>query len=79
MILSDQGIKDALSSGAIVIEPPPSDEHYDPSSVDLLLGDDFQMWDRDRLAQDGADITLNLALQKFPETVKNYLNRCAAC
>src|ERR1019366_7380978 len=30
-------------------------------------------WDRNRLAQDGADITLNLALQKFPETVKNYL------
>ncbi len=73
MILSDQGIKEALKNGAITIDPPPKDDHYDPSSVDLLLGDDFQMWDRNRLAQEGAEITLNLALQKFPETVKNYL------
>lgn len=73
MILSDQGIRDALNSGAISIDPPPEDGHYDPSSLDLLLGDDFQMWDRNRLAQEGAEITLNLALQRFPETANNYL------
>ncbi len=73
MILSDQGIKDALSSGAIIIDPAPEDDHYDPSSVDLMLGEDFQMWDQSRLGQAGSEITLDLALQKFNETVKNYL------
>lgn len=73
MILSDQGIKEALKNGAIMIDPPPEDAHFDPSSLDLLLGEDFQMWDQKRLNQEGADITLNLALQKFPETAENYL------
>lgn len=73
MVLSDEGIKDALARGAIVIDPPPEDEHYDPSSLDLLLGEDFQMWDRSRLSQKGAEITLDLALQAFPETAINYL------
>jgi dCTP deaminase len=59
--------------GAIVIDPPPEDEHYDPSSLDLLLGEDFQMWDRHRLSQKGAEITLDLALHAFPETAINYL------
>lgn len=73
MVLSDQGIKEALKNGAIKIDPPPEDDHFDPSSLDLLLGDDFQIWDQKRLTQDGAEITLNLALQKFPETAENYL------
>ena len=73
MILSDQGIKEALKSGAIKIDPPPEPDHFDPSSLDLLLGSDFQMWDRKRLTQAGADVMLNLALQKFPETAENYL------
>lgn len=73
VILSDQGIKEALKNGAIRIDPLPEDEHFDPSSLDLLLGEDFQMWDKKRLTQDGAEITLNLALQKFPETAENYL------
>jgi len=73
LILSDQGIKNALKNGEIVIDPPPEDDHYDPSSVDLLLGDDFQMWDQSRLGQKGVDITLNLAEQQFTDTVKNYL------
>jgi dCTP deaminase len=73
VILSDQGIKEALRNGAIKIDPLPEDDHFDPSSLDLLLGDDFQMWDRKRLGQGGAEITLNLALQKFPETAENYL------
>lgn len=73
MILSDQGIKEALKNGEIVIDPPPEDNHYDPSSVDLLLGDDFKMWDQSRLGQKGVDITLDLSEQKFTDTVKNYL------
>ncbi len=73
MILSDLGIKEALKNGAIKIDPPLEDDHFDPSSLDLLLGDDFQMWDKKRLGQGGAEITLNLALQKFPETAENYL------
>ena len=73
MILSNKGIKEALDGGEIVIDPPPEDNHYDTSSVDLMLGDDFQMWDKSRLDQKGVDIVLNLAEQQFPETAKNYL------
>jgi dCTP deaminase len=73
LILSDQGIKDALKNKEIIIDPPPEDDHYDPSSVDLLLGQDFQMWNSTLLSQQGAETILDLSLQKFNETVQNYL------
>ncbi len=73
MILSNRGIKEALKSGAIEIDPPPEDGHYDTSSVDLMLDDDFQMWDKTRCSQQGVEIVINLAAQKFTETAENYL------
>jgi hypothetical protein len=50
LILSDHGIKDALKNKELIIDPEPEDGHYDPSSVDLLLGDDFQMWSKPLLS-----------------------------
>jgi len=41
MILSDREIKEAIRLGRIKIKPPPSDEQYTSSALDLHLGDEF--------------------------------------
>lgn len=47
MVLSDKTIQDELSAGRIVIEPVDF-EDIQPSSVDLHLGDDFQVFRNSR-------------------------------
>jgi dCTP deaminase len=50
MILSDIGIKAALSSGDIVIDPAPAENQYTTSALDLMLGDHlYQMLSREDL------------------------------
>ena len=71
MILSDAGIKAAIEAGAIEIDPPPIE--YSPSAVDLLLGNEFQSWDDDRLLVPGVTTTVDLAEQRFPLTAAAYL------
>lgn len=71
MILSDAGIKAAIETGEIEIDPPPVE--YSPSAVDLLLGDEFQSWDADRLQVPGIVTVLDLAEQRFPLTAGAYL------
>ena len=41
MIYSSEDITDALRDGRLVIDPPPEDEMFDTSSVDLRLGNRF--------------------------------------
>jgi deoxycytidine triphosphate deaminase len=53
LILSDQGIRKALASGDLEIDPTPADDQYTTSSVDLTLGSVFQVWDKSRLDVDG--------------------------
>jgi deoxycytidine triphosphate deaminase len=64
MVLSDAGIKAAIETGEIEIDPRPLE--YSPSAVDLLLGDEFQSWDADRLLVPGIATVLDLAEQRFP-------------
>ena len=45
MIYSDQDIKTALESGTLNIDPRPASAAYATSSVDLLLGDTFTVFD----------------------------------
>ena len=45
MIYSDQDIKQALEEGDLVIEPRPAPASYATSSVDLLLGNAFTVFD----------------------------------
>ncbi len=71
MILSDAGIKAAIAAGQIEIDPPPV--AYSPSAVDLLLGDEFQSWDDDKLLIPGLSLVLDLAEQRFPLTAAAYL------
>ncbi|MFB3918396.1 MAG: dCTP deaminase [Terriglobales bacterium] len=73
MILSNEGIKLALQTGDIGITPVPRPEQYTTSAVDLVLGDDFRIWDEERLSVPGARIDLNLAEQQFNRTARAYL------
>jgi dCTP deaminase len=70
MILSDQGIKEAIKSGHIIINPTPLDEHYQPSAVDILLGESFKVWNFQLLKIKGFTPTLDLSQQKFADTSK---------
>jgi dCTP deaminase len=71
MILSDAGIRAAIDTGQIEIEPRPIE--YSPSAVDLLLGDEFQSWDVDKLLVPGISAVLDLAEQRFPLTAGAFL------
>ena len=71
MVLSDAGIKAAIETGDIEIDPRPTE--YSPSAVDLLLGDEFQSWDEEKLRLPGITTIVDLAEQKFPITAGAYL------
>ena len=78
MILSDQGIRKALASGELEIDPAPADDQYTTSSVDLTLGSVFQVWDKSRLDVPGVRVELDLADQKFAQTSNAYIVPAAA-
>jgi dCTP deaminase len=73
VILSNEGIKDALSRKQIVIDPAPSDDQYTTSAVDLILGDDFKIWDVEKFKTPGLRLDLNLAEQQFVQTAASFL------
>ncbi|HXY26340.1 MAG TPA: dCTP deaminase [Candidatus Acidoferrum sp.] len=77
MILSNQGIKQALKVGEIPIEPPPEEDQYTTSAVDLFIGSDFRCWDHARLKIKGLKQILNLAEQSFQITATAYLKELA--
>jgi len=56
-VLSDKTISEGLSSGRIVIDPPPSHSDIQPASVDLHLAWDLRMYDNgDRPLEYGIDV-----------------------
>lgn len=73
MILSNDGIRTALANGEIVIDPPPQENQYTTSAVDLFLGDDFSRWDQTRFNVPGVRVNLDLAAQTFQRTASAYL------
>jgi len=73
LILSDEGIRKALASGELKIDPAPADDQYTTSSVDLTLGSVFQVWDKSRLDVPGVRVELDLADQKFAQTSDAYI------
>jgi hypothetical protein len=66
MILSNEGIRQAIKSGVLEITPEPGEDQYTTSAVDLILGDDFRAWDTTKLLNvPGVRVELNLAEQQF--------------
>lgn len=75
MILSDGDIKQAIKEGHLGIDPPPQEDQYNTSAVDLLIGSDFRCWDHKTLNTRGFDAVLNLSDQKFADTATAFLKR----
>lgn len=73
MILSDVGIRAAIAAGDIDIDPPPNDDQFTTSSIDLFLGGGFKVWDGKRLTVPGLTPTLDLAVQNYQATASSYL------
>lgn len=73
MILSNEGIKQAIKDGQIEIDPPPEEDQYTTSALDLHVGDDFQCWDESKLKVKGHKHVLNLAEQSFKLTAEAFL------
>lgn len=73
MILSNDGLKRALREGALEISPTPSEMQYTTSAVDLYLGDQFQVWDADKLKFPGFKPELDLSQQTFVQTANAFL------
>jgi dCTP deaminase len=44
MVLCDTEIRAAISSGQIIIDPPPPADHITTTAVDLTLGAEFRRW-----------------------------------
>jgi dCTP deaminase len=72
MVLSDEAIKRALASGDLEINPVPSEEQYQSSSVNIYLGNSFRIWDPSKFKTKGVRIDLNLAEQSFQDTANQY-------
>jgi hypothetical protein len=73
MILSNDGLKRALAEGALGISPSPLETQYTTSAVDLFLGDEFHVWDAEKLKFPGFKPELDLAQQSFAQTAKAFL------
>ncbi|MCW5983454.1 MAG: dCTP deaminase [Bryobacteraceae bacterium] len=73
MILSNEGIKNALEDGALEISPAPDETQYTTSAIDLFLGDEFHVWDEQRLKFDGFIPHLDLSQQTFGKTARAFL------
>jgi dCTP deaminase len=73
MILSNDGIKQALKNRAIEIDPEPLDDQYTTSAVDLFVGGDFQCWDESTLKLKGHKHVLNLSEHSFKLTADAFL------
>jgi dCTP deaminase len=73
LILSNQGIWDALAQGNLLIDPPPEKDQYTTSAVDLRLGSQFLAWDQSKFEQPGVSVHVDLSQHKFHSTAKGYL------
>lgn len=73
MVLSNEGIKRALQEGALEISPAPDEAQYTTSAVDLFLGDEFHVWDEQKLKFDGFIPQLDLSRQTFAKTARAFL------
>lgn len=59
MILSDNDIKGAISSGKIIIDPSPLEDQFQPSSLDLRVGRQFFEWDENLTQRLGIEVVID--------------------
>lgn len=74
MILSNVGIRKALESGQIVIDPAPAKDQYDTSSLNLRLGHQFKRYNQELIEQRGIDTTVDPDLFDYKYMSNTYMN-----
>jgi deoxycytidine triphosphate deaminase len=79
MILSNDGIIRALKEGALEISPSPSEKtQINTSAVDLYLGAEFFVWDKDKLNVPGLKTELRL-MGKVSAWTGRVVSRVVSC
>lgn len=77
MILSKGEIAQAIAEGVISVDPPPREDQYSSTALDLYLGAEFLCWDREKmlsLSRVGIDYSLDVSrIEKFSDLSKEYL------
>jgi len=73
MILSNEGIRQAIKNGEIEIDPLPVADQFTTSALDLFVGGDFQCWDESTLRVKGHKHVLNLSEHSFKLTADAFL------
>lgn len=73
MILSDADIKRAINEQKIIIEPPPLEDQFDSSSLDLRLGDEFKEWNQELVKKQGAAIHIDFSDFSFKASSASFL------
>ncbi|MBU3888601.1 dCTP deaminase [Methylosinus sp. KRF6] len=63
MILTDREIRTAIKKGVIVIEPPPAENAYSSTSVDLTLDHELTVF-RDDVSDSGIEMILDPTMRK---------------
>jgi dCTP deaminase len=72
MILSGDDIHQALAEGRMIIEPAPSKEDIDTTSIDLHMGEPLWIWDPELTRPDNKYLTINLGEYNYREFSKRY-------
>jgi len=72
MILSDVDIKKAIKEKRIVIKPPPTDEQFSSTSLDLHIGTEFKEWNGQLVKQTGVDQLIDFSKFDFKDLALAY-------
>lgn len=67
MILTDQQIRKALQEGLIVIDPPPVEDQFSPTALDLHIGDDIQRYKPSLFKTPGFEVQIALDRINIPD------------
>ena len=62
-----------IDLGGLEISPVPDDTQYTTSAIDLFLGDEFHVWDDQKLKFEGFTPQLDLSQQTFAKTARAFL------
>lgn len=75
-VLCDTEIQQALEEDRLTINPAPEVEQYDPTSVDLTLGDEFLRWTTEELASTyGRPPVIEVGLYDWENLAEDRLER----
>lgn len=60
MILTDRQIRESLAKGRLVINPPPEEDQFSPTALDLHVSDDIRQFKAHLYSTPGMDVVINL-------------------